>query len=641
MPSSRSAAPVRGVLAASGQRRARIAESRRLLARVEAVAERFARGGEAEDAVAACVVGAHASLFRHPGVYASERLEAVLRLVGEQLEPLPARERPELPCKVLHVATETYGVGGHTRAILRWIDRDRGRTHDVVTTAQRTVMPEALVAATAATGGAVKRLDPGAGWLERAHLLRGLSADADVVVLHCHYRDPLPTIAFSHAGARPPVITFNHADHQFWLGSSVTDVLLNVREIPAHGMRGVPSERVAMAPLPIFGGDGHTRPEPATRAERERARADVLGGLGWPQDATVLLTVGNPSKFSGPAGTRLDELVEPVLAELPEVRLLAIGAAGVPELDSFAQRHPGRVAVLGPVVGLAPVFVAADVYLESRPGGGGTTTAEAAAHGLPCLSMAPSEIEAQVLCTAPAYGNHVAASADAYRAELRELAGDPRRRAEWGERARAAVTAADAGWEPALERAYALAARLGPVAPAELARPSEEDGEMHVLTDFFQEATAAHHPPADLEGAIAALELAAATPAVRGLFQTLGGPDSVPVLDRQFATAFAAPPADPPALRAVIDEFRRLDRVRAAGAFVMALRPGDADAAVPVLEDALAAGPDVDVDLVLHDEPWDARPEWSLAVLAPGQPAADVVAPVHAPAAAGGEPVAA
>ena len=629
------------MLAVSGHRTARIAESRRLLARVEAAAERFARAGEAEDAVSACVVGAHATLFRHPGVYASERLERVLREIGCHLEPLPARDRPALPARVLHVATETYAVGGHTRAILRWIDRDRGRTHDVVTTAQRTVMPEALVAATGATGGAVKRLDPGAGWLERAHLLRRLSADADVVVLHCHYRDPLPTVAFASAGARPPVITFNHADHQFWLGASVTDVLLNVRDIPAHGMRGVPAERIAMAPLPIFGGDGHTRPERATPAERDRARADVLPGLGWPPDATVLLTVGNPSKFAGPSGTRLDELVEPVLAELPGARLLAIGAAGVPELESLAHRHPGRVAVLGPVVGLAPVFRAADVYLESRPGGGGTTTAEAAAHGLPCLSMAPSEIESQVLCTAPGYGNDIAGSADAYRDELLALAGDPRRRAERGERARAAVTATDAGWEPALERTYALAASLGPVDADEHGAVPEEQTEMHVLTDFFQEATAAHHPPADLDGAVAALELAAATPAIRGLFQTLSGPDSVPVLDRQFAIAFAAPPTDADALAAVIDEFRRLDRVRAAGSFVIALRPGDADAAVPVLEEALAAGPDVDVDLVLHDEPWDARPEWSLAVLAPGQAAADVAAPVHAPVAVGGEPVAA
>ena len=592
--------------------------------------ERFAAAGQAEDAIAAVAAGAQVASFLHPGVFASERMEAALRAIAtEHLVPLPERDRPADPRRILHVATETYGIGGHTRAIMRWIGRDAGREHSVVTTAQRADVPQALIETIGSAGGTMRALHPDAPWLDRAQALRALSSDFDMVVLHCHHRDPVPVLAFSAAGGRPPVVTFNHADHQFWLGYSVTDVLHCVRDIPAHTMRGIPAGRIAMTPLPVFGGhDDHTSREPLAAEERARARGRLLPSLGWPADAVVLLTVGNQIKYTGPEGARLQDLVEPVLEQAPQARLLAIGTAGIPEFDAFAERHAGRVVSLDRVAGLEPAFRSADVYLESRPGGGGTVTAEAAAHGLPCLSEAPTPIERNVLCTEPKYGNRIASSPAEYTAALLALVADPAERARAGAEARTTLHATDAAWEEGVERVYALAAARGPVAPADLATPVEDGDPIHLLIDFFQETTALYHPPADSEGAIAALELAAAAPELRSLFQTLCGLDCLPRLDRQFVTAFAAPPPEPAALRAVIGEFRRLAQVRAAEGFVIALAPGDADSAVPVLEEELAAGPDVDVDLVLADDPSGARPEWSLAVVGSPAESAGVAAPV-------------
>jgi hypothetical protein len=68
----------------------------------------------------------------------------------------------------------------------------------------------------------------------------------------------------------------------------------------------------------------------------------------------------------------------------------------------------------------------------------------------------------------------------------------------------------------------------------------------------------------------------------------------------------------------VIEEFRSLAGAGATEGHVLALRPQDAEAAVPVLEEAIAAGTDVDVELVLGEDPAALRPEWSLEVLAPG-----------------------
>jgi hypothetical protein len=578
------------------------------------VAERFADAGEHEDAIAATVAAAQVALVNHPGVFSSERLESVLRrIAADELDPVPTRERPDSPRRVLHVASETYGVGGHTRAILRWIARDGERVHDVVTTDQRTPMPAPLVTLAEASGGRHVALDPSASYLDRARALRDLAAQADVVVLYPHYRDPVPVLAFSGPGDRPPAIFFNHADHMFWLGYSVADVLQCLRPLPAHELRGVPSERIVMTPLAVDGPDGHSGAA-APADLRAGARPDLLRQLGWPEDTVLALTVGNAIKFMGPSGTTLPELVEPALAELPSLRVLAIGALGAPGFAELSARMGGRVAVVDRMAGLGPVYAAADVYLESRPGGGGTTTAEAASHGLPCLSYAPSDLEAEVLATAPMYGNHIARTHEEYRGTLRELARDPSERAAMGERARAAVSAADAAWEEGVERVYAEALRLGPVAPEELRCPAEDGHPMHLLVEWFQELHAAMFPTDAAEPAVVALELAASGPALRSLFSTLAGPDARPALARRYPAAFAAPPSDPDTLRDVIAEFRRLALVGAAERHVIALRPQDADSAVPVLEEALASGPDVDVELVLDEDPLGARPEWALDV---------------------------
>jgi hypothetical protein len=608
-------APARSVLAAAGDRSERIAAHRRVLARFEAVAERLADAGEAEDAVSAVAVGAHVGSLFHSGVLASARLEAVLaRVAAERLAPLPPRERPESPRRVLHVATETYGVGGHTRVLWRWIARDPGRVHDVVLTAQRTPVPEGLVEAVQAAGGRVLTLQPDAPWLERARALRELAGEADAVVLYTHHRDPLPTLAFSEAGDRPPTITFNHADHMLWLGYSVTDVLHCCRPNPANAMRGLPEERVLVTPFPVTGPDGNGRSEPPSEAERAAARAAILPQLGWPGDALLVLTVGSAHKYFGPRGATLLDMIGGAIEANPAARLLAVGAGDEGPFRELRERTGGRVHAIGPVAGIRTLFDAADVYLESWPFGGQSATAEAAAAGLPALSYAPNDTEASVLCTHPMYGANLTRTPEEYATTFEDLLSDPARRAELAARSRAAVAESDAGWEAGVEEAYARAARLGPVTRAELIEPSEDGGPVHVLADVIQEEIAARHPHVEPERAIAAFELAAERSELRAVFGTLHGPHAVPVADRSHEAAFAAPGPDPHSLRTAVAEFRRLALVGAADRYVLALREDDAEAAVPILEAALAEGPDVDVDLVLGDDPAALRPEWALDV---------------------------
>lgn len=587
-----------------------------ILERFESVAERLAADGDAEGAISAVELGAVVAAARHPGVHASHRMERLLeRIAAEHLEPLPPRPARAAVERVLHVATETYQVGGHSRMLWRWIERDPGRIHTVVTTRQRAAAADGVGRAAEASGGALVVLDKDAPALERARAVRALASEADVVVLHVHAHDPVPVLALAAAGERPPVVFFNHGDHLFWLGASVTDALHSLRPagVKLGLRRGIAADRLLQGPAPVTGADGNGPSEDP--GVRSRARAKLLRQLGWPADSVMLLTVGAAYKFGGDLGTSLLDLVAPVVDADPRVRLLAVGPADDGVWREAHERTGGRIRAIGPRTGLGPVFAAADVYLESRPGGGPGASSEAAAHGLPVLTHAESHESAELHTTDAGYGATLEIGADAYRSRLRELVDAPERRAELGARARATVAATDAAWTTAVEQAYALAAAAGRTSADELAAVPD-------VPDRYDELIAlesrSRQPISEAiaERLLAGLEVAQRCPAVRALFgpglAVAAGPSSV------IAAVFCAPSPDPEELRAAIAEFRLLATAGVSAGFVLAMTPDDAEPAIPVLEAALADGVQIPVDLVIDRTPATARPDGAMELVVGG-----------------------
>ena len=49
------------------------------------------------------------------------------------------------------------------------------------------------------------------------------------VILHVHMYDVLPILAFANGDFNRPVMFYNHADHLFWLGASISDLVVNFR----------------------------------------------------------------------------------------------------------------------------------------------------------------------------------------------------------------------------------------------------------------------------------------------------------------------------------------------------------------------------------------------------------------------------
>ena len=129
----------------------------------------------------------------------------------------------------LHVMTEAYVSGGHTRCVERWIEHSpSGQSHSCIILNQRAPLPASLERICSEHGGHVVLCDKNKSMLEVALELRVLASRFSCIVLHTHMDDPRALIAFGTPEFRRPIVLFNHADHIFWLGSSIADQVADI-----------------------------------------------------------------------------------------------------------------------------------------------------------------------------------------------------------------------------------------------------------------------------------------------------------------------------------------------------------------------------------------------------------------------------
>ena len=442
----------------------------------------------------------------HGGRLADGRVEALGLALAAVVppRPVPRLERPvgagRVPAgeRVLHVATHLLPVGGHTRLLLNWIRNDPGADHRVVVTRQTLpLVPVDVRAQLAAAGVPVLALGDAAGHVERAARLRAAArAHADVVVLHVHQYD-LDAVAALADDAAPPTVLVNHADHQFWVGSSVADVVACIRPWARALDDRRQVARSCIVPIPLALPDAGAADAAVRSAARRR--------LALPDDAVVLLTMGTPYKFRPTAAHDFFGTLGEVLRRHPRAHALVVGVRD----DEIAYAGAERARMRGVGMQRDPAVFqrAADLFLESFPWGSLTALLESAALGTVPVPMYGPIAQLDISEDAALHGL-VSAPPDraAYLARVSALVEDVDGRAALGSEVARQIRHwhAGEGWAAARRAAVDAARSAGhavrPIAP-----------------------TAALHARPDLDRAVLDLAALAGTPA-----DAVGGP----LLDR-------------------------------------------------------------------------------------------------------------
>jgi hypothetical protein len=450
-------------------------------------AEREARSGRLEAAAVRAQIAGTFAWKNHAGIFASQALERLLVDIGSRLPvggPGSRAIHPD-PVNVLHVVTQVYESGGSTQGLTSWIEQDAGRRHSVALTRQGAgAVPRKLVAALRSDSDLLRVDTSPGGLLGRAARLRAAAEHCDCVLLHPHPDDAVPVIAFGGDVPHPPLIFVNHADHVFWLGVSVAQTLMNMRDSGdalAVRRRGIDPSRC------------HVMARPLRFRERTLTRADAKRRLGIDPSRLVILTAADGTKYRPIGDVSFIDLLVPVIARYPEIILLAAGPAAEDEAwRAAAMATGGRVRALGRLTDVSPVHQAADLYVDSFPFSSLTSLLEAGSYGTAVASYRGHAPESAVLgADTRGLDEHLVTAADpgTFRDRLSELIEDRLIRESLGERTETAIKATHtgAGWQEGVASLYAFAAHQP--APVTLRVPSRDPDQLDVLVELVMNRT--------------------------------------------------------------------------------------------------------------------------------------------------------
>jgi len=320
----------------------------------------------------------------HAGRFADGVIENIALEIGAELDDLAVQDggvalpivRGESRRRVLHVASSVLGIGGLTRMLYHWVHNDQSSCHSVVVVNQRGVMPVPrwLSETVQSRGGHLVLFPPGADLCQKAQWLRKMAKQsADLVVLHHGAFDVVPTVAFA-VNECPPVAVLNHADHLFWLGSSVSDIVINLRTAGAeHTAKRRFVSRNTVIPIPLVD------------SMSQVSRGDARRMLGIPDDQIVLLSVGRAEKYRPSGQHDFVATAGKILDRQPSAHLYVVGESqkGIAAYLRCALHE--RFHLVGSIEDPSRYRTAADVYLESFPFGSQTALLEAALSGLPVV----------------------------------------------------------------------------------------------------------------------------------------------------------------------------------------------------------------------------------------------------------------
>jgi hypothetical protein len=359
-------------------------------------ADYFLQKSDFESAAAFGQMAAEYAWRNHPGLFVSPRLEGLMWRVAEKAMKPSIRSTRKFPVnrsikRVLHVITEAYGVGGHTRLAWRWIKSDLERVHSVFLTRQGAhEVPRALMDALTSSGGRLYQVDTKIGGLiHRATTLQQFASRFDLIVLHIHPYDVLPIIGLSQRADRPPVIFMNHADHVFWMGVSISDIVAHFRTSGLRlsmSRRAIEHKRGAILPIPI------------TPADRRVSRSQAKRLLNLSDTDVVLISIASAYKYKGRGSINFLDATVPVVKKCGNTVLLVVGPD---ERDLRLNADPTtarRVHLYGKRDDNLLFYQAADIYLDSLPYPSITSLLEAGMFGIPLVSYCAHPRSSEVLC---------------------------------------------------------------------------------------------------------------------------------------------------------------------------------------------------------------------------------------------------
>lgn len=322
----------------------------------------------------------------HPDFYISPEIENMLLECAKKIpsEDYIITSGDSKKRRILHVLSEGYSVGGHTRLAKNWIKSDTDSIHSLVTTWRIDTTPQWLFDEVTKSGGWIANLQTVSDkYIERAAKLRKMAYEwADIVVLHVHMMDPIPVMAFGLDDG-PPIIFMNHGDHVFWLGASIADLVVDLR---VSGQKLTLNRRSCnnscILPIPL-------------EAKKTFNKNQIRQKYNIKENETVILTIASNYKFRSINNYNYIDIIKEIVKNFDNCSVYIVGPSDTGKWHEVNIETAGKIKALGVLTEIDECYQMADIYLDSFMMGSMTAVLDASKYGLPIIKFSNSHCPMQ------------------------------------------------------------------------------------------------------------------------------------------------------------------------------------------------------------------------------------------------------
>lgn len=265
---------------------------------------------------------------------------------------------------ILHIATQIYDIGGHTRVINNWIEKENKRNSFFILTNQQQNLKTKILTKIQDKTKCTNILDPKLNHIEKCNLILNFIIEhkIDTVVLHTHPYDVIPLLICSIPNF-PYTILFNHSDHTFVLGTLSSDLYLDITKEGqkyTHKYRMVRNSKVINLPTNI-----------SPRIKETQYDKKI-----------TLISMASSWKFKPFENFNFFSTYIPFLNKHKNITLKIIGIDPKDFKQFTKLKKPENLEILGIVPEPENIISQADYFIEMFPSGSYLSTLDSCSYGL-------------------------------------------------------------------------------------------------------------------------------------------------------------------------------------------------------------------------------------------------------------------